>query len=113
VALPGFVANPYAWMSRAALLALSSVWEALPTVLIEALACGTPVVATDCPSGPCEILDGGRFGRLVPVGDPEALAGAIDATLDRPADPEQSRRRAQDFAVGPITEHYLDALLGH
>jgi glycosyltransferase involved in cell wall biosynthesis len=83
VALPGFVDNPYAYLARAAVFALSSVYEGLPTVLIEALAVGTPVVSTDCETGPREILDDGRLGRLVPINDPMGLAGAIAATLDR------------------------------
>lgn len=81
VLLPGFVANPYAYMARAATYVLSSKWEGLPTVLIEALACGAPVVSTDCPSGPREILQDGKYGRLVPVGDADALAQAIEANL--------------------------------
>ena len=82
VALPGFVASPYPAMARAAGFVLSSVFEALPTVLIEALALGTPVVSTDCPEGPREILDGGRWGRLVPVGDVAALAAALRALVE-------------------------------
>ncbi|HAW53175.1 MAG TPA: glycosyl transferase, partial [Flavobacteriales bacterium] len=69
VSLPGFVRNPFAYMARASLFVLSSRWEGLPTVLIEALCCGTPVVATDCPSRPREILKDGKYGKLVPVGD--------------------------------------------
>jgi hypothetical protein len=111
VALPGFVANPYAYMARASVFALSSAWEGFGNVLVEALACGTPVVAADCPSGPGEILDGGRFGRLVPVGDPEALARAILGTLDRPPDPEVARGRARDFSVEGIAGEYLRALV--
>jgi glycosyltransferase involved in cell wall biosynthesis len=84
VALPGFVANPFAYMARARVFVLSSAWEGLPGVLIQALACGTAVVATDCDSGPREILQGGRLGRLVPVGDVAALADAISSTLDEP-----------------------------
>ncbi len=84
VDLPGFQTNPYAYMSRAALFVLSSRWEGLSNVLVEALALGVPVVATDCPSGPREILDHGRYGALVPVGDAGALAEAMAATLDRP-----------------------------
>ena len=76
VALPGFVANPYAYMRRASLYVLSSRWEGLPTVLVEALYCGPPVIATDCPSGPGEILANGRHGVLVPVGDAPAMARA-------------------------------------
>jgi glycosyltransferase involved in cell wall biosynthesis len=81
VSLPGFVANPYAFMARSRLFILSSRWEGLPTVLIEALACGVPVVATDCPNGPREILQEGRFGQLVPMGNAEALAQAIGQAL--------------------------------
>jgi len=87
VALPGFVENPYAYLARAQVFSLSSIFEGLPTVLIEALALGTPVVATDCRTGPREILDDGRLGRLVPMGQPEALAAAIAETLDRPPAP--------------------------
>ena len=82
VSLPGFVENPYAYMSQASLFVLSSKWEGLPTVLVEALCCGTPAVATDCPSGPREILKDGQYGQLVPVGDADALARAIEVSLD-------------------------------
>jgi glycosyltransferase involved in cell wall biosynthesis len=81
VALPGFVDNPYACMARAAVFVLSSAWEGLPTVLIESLAVGTPVVSTDCESGPREILRDGALGALVPVGDVHALARAITRVL--------------------------------
>jgi glycosyltransferase involved in cell wall biosynthesis len=81
VGLPGFVMNPYAYMARAAVFVLSSRWEGLPTVLIEALCCGTRVVSTDCPSGPREILRQGEYGPLVPVGDASALAQAVEAAL--------------------------------
>ncbi len=94
VALPGFVDNPYACMARAAVLALSSRWEGLPTVLIEGLAVGTPVVSIDCPSGPREILRNGELGRLVPPGDVPALAGAIASALTsgRPPIPSDALR---------------------
>jgi glycosyltransferase involved in cell wall biosynthesis len=84
VALPGFVAGAQACMAHAAVFVLSSTWEGLPTVLIEALAAGTAVVATDCPSGPREILRGGEFGHLVPPDDVEALAEGILAVLGSP-----------------------------
>jgi len=82
VQLPGFVDNPFAYMQRCDVYAMSSRWEGLPTVLIEALASGARIVSTDCPSGPQEILDGGRYGRLVPVGDVGALARSLEAALD-------------------------------
>ena len=112
IALPGFVANPFAYLGRAAVFGLSSAWEGLPTVVIEALACGCPIVSTDCPSGPAEILDGGMYGRLVPVGDDAALANAILATLDNPPPRDRLRDRAQLFSVDCAVERYLDVLLG-
>jgi glycosyltransferase involved in cell wall biosynthesis len=85
--LPGFMPNPFSYMAHAAVFVLSSAWEGMPGVLIQALACGAPVVATDCESGPREVLAGGKFGRLVAVGDPDALAAAITASLDCPPCP--------------------------
>jgi glycosyltransferase involved in cell wall biosynthesis len=84
VSLRGFVDNPFAYLARARVFVLSSDWEGLPGALIQALACGTSVVATDCDSGPREILQAGRFGRLVPVGDVGALGEAICAALREP-----------------------------
>jgi glycosyltransferase involved in cell wall biosynthesis len=86
VALPGFRDNAMAYMAGSAVFVLSSAWEGLPTVLIEALAAGTRVVSTDCPSGPREILQDGRLGALVPVGDAPALARAVLDALDGPGD---------------------------
>jgi glycosyltransferase involved in cell wall biosynthesis len=108
--LPGAVDNPYAWMARAQLFVLASYFEGLPTVLIEALACGCPVVSTDCPTGPREILEDGRHGELVPMRDPEALAAAMARTLDNPLDSETLKTRAMDFHVDRIADEYLDAL---
>lgn len=110
VALPGFVSNPYAYMGASAVCALSSLWEGLPTVLIESMAGGTPVVSTDCPSGPVEILAGGRYGKLVPMKDPEALARAIINTLDFPPDPVLLQHRAQDFSAEKSISQYLRVL---
>jgi glycosyltransferase involved in cell wall biosynthesis len=109
--LPGFVTNPYAYLARAAVFVLSSAHEGLPGVLIEALACGCPVVSTDCPSGPAEILDGGRFGALVPVGDDQAMAAAIATTLDRPIEAATLRERATLFDVDRAVDRYLELLL--
>jgi glycosyltransferase involved in cell wall biosynthesis len=106
VALPGFRENAMAFMAASALFVLSSAWEGLPTVLIEALAAGTQVVATDCPSGPREILQEGRLGALVPVGNPAALARAIGEALDHPAAPllpDALTAYTRDAAV----DHYL------
>lgn len=113
VLLPGFVANPFAYLVRCAVFVLSSRWEGLPGVLIEALACGAPVVATDCPSGPREILEGGRWGRLVPVGDVEAMAQAIDTVLDTPRERlPDGRKRVADFSMEKAVGAYLP-ILGH
>jgi glycosyltransferase involved in cell wall biosynthesis len=84
VSLPGYQENAGAYMAKSALFVLSSAWEGLPTVLIEALAAGARVVSTDCPSGPREILQQGRLGTLVPVGDVARLAEAMISSLDRP-----------------------------
>jgi glycosyltransferase involved in cell wall biosynthesis len=102
----GFVQNPFAYYSRARLFVMSSAWEGLPTALIEALACGCPVVSTDCPSGPREILDGGRYGTLVPVGDHLALAQAMDAALDAQLRPDELMMRASLFSIDNSVEHY-------
>ena len=111
VAMPGFVDNPLAYMARSAAFVLSSLYEGLGVVLIEALACGTPVVSTDCPSGPREILDHGRFGPLVPVGDDAALAAAIEAVLDDPPPSERLRARADLFSVTQGVDNHLKLLL--
>ncbi len=102
VDLPGFVNNPFAYLKRAKAFVLSSRWEGLPTVLIEALALGVPIVSTDCKSGPKEILAGGRLGELVPVGNQKALAEAILRALDKPhgvADDTQWKRYTKEYAT--------------
>ncbi len=110
VSLPGFVANPYPYMSRAALFVLSSAWEGLPGVLIEALYCRVPLVSTDCPSGPREILKNGLYGQLVPVGEVMALARAMEKALSGQVQPppRESWRR---FASEEVVEEYLRVLL--
>ena len=107
VALPGFALDPSCWYRSADLFVLSSSWEGFGNVIVEALECGVPVVSTDCPSGPAEILDNGRYGRLTPVGDATALASAMQASLLELHDHEALRRRAQDFAVPKIADQYL------
>lgn len=112
VAMPGFVENPYKYMKRAGVFVLSSKWEGLPTVLIEAMALGTPVVSTHCPSGPREILEDGKWGVLVPVGDTMALAQAIVGTLHQPnpARLKGAMERAKMFTVDRIVTEYLRLL---
>ena len=110
VSLPGFVSNPYAYLSRASLFLLSSRWEGLPTVLIEALCCGTKVVSTDCPSGPKEILKEGKYGPLTPVGDSEAFASAINSSLQNHA-PKPPVESWQPYELGTIVDQYTNLLL--
>jgi len=110
IALPGFMANPYPFLSRASLLVLSSLWEGSPTVLTEAMALGVPVVATDCPSGPREILQGGRIAPLVPMGDPEALARAIVETLARPLAKAALEEAVAEYTVERSAERYVEVL---
>jgi glycosyltransferase involved in cell wall biosynthesis len=112
VTLPGFVDNPYPYMRQAAVFVLSSTFEGFGNVLVEAMACGTPVVSTDCPGGPTEILAGGKWGRLVPMRDPKALSDAIAQALERPGG--DARPRALDFSLEAIAAQYLEFLLpGH
>ena len=106
VSLPGWVENPFSFMSRAALFVLSSRNEGLPAVLIQAMACGCPCVSTDCPAGPAEILQGGRLGPLVPVGDAVGLAEAINSVLDRRTDGRKLRERAVHFSAETAISAY-------
>lgn len=109
ILLPGFVDNPYAWMRRASLFVLSSAYEGFGIVLVEAMACGTPVVSTDCPSGPAEILENGRWGALVPVADVAALANAMSSSLDSDDHPDVAKR-AGYFNLDMAVNRYLDLL---
>jgi glycosyltransferase involved in cell wall biosynthesis len=105
VALPGFVANPYAYMARAKVFVLSSIWEGLPTVLVEALACGCPVISTDCRSGPREILEDGAWGRLVPVGAVDELATAMLAVLRSTEEPVGSIATARFTPAASVAQY--------
>ncbi len=107
----GFRSDPTPFYMTADLFALSSDHEGFGNVIVEALACGTPVVSTDCASGPAEILENGRWGRLVAVGDVEALAGGMRETLSAAHDRDALKRRAADFAPAIAAERYLDLLL--
>lgn len=112
VSMPGFCANPFAYCARASVYVLASISEGMPSSLIEALACGCPVVSTDCPSGPAEILDDGRYGALVPVGNPQGLAEAILDTLRQPRTDERLRARAAEYSVEECVERYAAVLMG-
>ena len=112
VSLHGYVENPYAYMSRASLFVLSSRWEGLPTVLIEALFCGVPVIATDCPSGPREILAEGKYGALTPVQDPAALAATIILALAGRT-PHPTTESWRPYELGTVVNQYLDILVEH
>lgn len=98
VNMPGFTLNPYPYMKNSSVFVLSSKSEGLSNVLIEAMCCGCPIVATDC-GGPREILDNGKYGKLVPVGDYEKMAEAILETIDNPPSPEFLIGRAKQFSL--------------
>ena len=102
----GFVQNPYAFMKNADLFVLASTYEGFGNVIAESLSVGTPVVVTDCPWGPAEILENGRYGTLVPVGDSEALAHAIEGALIKEQDPSILMNRAKEFSVEKIIKEY-------
>jgi glycosyltransferase involved in cell wall biosynthesis len=104
----GFKTNPYAYMARSSVFVLSSTVEGLPNVIVEAMTVGTPVVSTDCKSGPREILDDGKYGMLVPVGDAEGLAIAIEKQLDEPTDKKLLLERAQDFSLKKVIDQFLE-----
>jgi glycosyltransferase involved in cell wall biosynthesis len=108
--LPGFIPEPYPHLANADLFALTSRWEGLGFVLIEALALGTPVVSTDCPSGPSEILQNGRYGRLIPVGDDAALAEAMAATLEAPPPAALLKEAARPYAIEAAADAYLSVM---
>lgn len=110
VAFPGFARNLASFLSRATLFVLSSRWEGSPNVLTEALALGVPVVATDCPSGPREILQDGQFGPLVPVGDVPALTQAILETLRQPLDAVVLQSASKDYTQENSAAKYLELL---
>jgi glycosyltransferase involved in cell wall biosynthesis len=97
-------------MARAAVFVLSSLYEGLPSVLIEAMAAGASVVATNCQSGPAEILAQGQFGRLVPIQDVAAMATAIAAAIDQPTPPEILKQRSLEFSLEQALAKYADVL---
>ena len=113
VDLPGFASNPYSYMSQARCFVLSSRYEGLPTALIEAMACGCSIVSTDCPSGPQEILAGGKYGFLVPIEDSKLLSEAMLAVLEQPRAADELKQRANLFASSQIIPQYLAVLNNH
>ncbi|MCU0935046.1 MAG: glycosyltransferase [Gammaproteobacteria bacterium] len=110
VSLPGFVANPYPVLAAATVFVLSSAWEGSPNALTEAMALGTPVVATDCPSGPAELLRGGAVAPLVAVGDDAAMAEAILRQLERPTPAQDLREAVRDYHVDVSARAYAEVL---
>ena len=110
VLMPGFQPDFYAWLARADLFVLSSRWEGSPNVLTEALALGIPSVSTDCPSGPREILDEGRYGPLVPVDDADRLRRAMEQTLESPRRADELKKAVAEYTAETSAERYLQAL---
>jgi glycosyltransferase involved in cell wall biosynthesis len=108
--MPGFMDNPFSYLSRASVFVLSSRYEGFGNVLVEALLCGCPVVSTDCPSGPAEILADGRYGILVPVGDEHRLADAICSTLNGPPDRGFLKARGNEFSIENAVQGYRQVL---
>lgn len=112
VEFAGFQENPLPWIRRASAMILSSRFEGFGNVIVEALGCGTPVISTNCPYGPDEILDNGTYGRLVPVGDAEALAAAMAPDLRQTFPAEVLMQRAHSFTVNGTVSQYLDLFSG-
>lgn len=108
----GFVENPYLYFAKADVFLLTSLWEGFGLVLVETMACGLPVASFDSPTGPREVLDGGKFGKLVPLKDTEGLAEAVSELLTEGSQNADltaaSKQRAHDFAVDKIGKEYID-----
>ena len=110
VLLPGFAAAPGPWYAHSDLFVLSSDYEGFGNVIVEAMEYGVPVVSTDCPVGPTEILEGGRYGKLVSLGDVDALSSGMLASLRGEPDRESLKRRAKYFSLDVIARQYLDTI---
>ena len=107
----GFQANPFAYLLHADLFVLASHYEGLGNVITEALACGVPVVATDCKSGPRELLADGKYGILSPVGDPPALAAAMKESLSMSHDHDALKTYAASFSAQEAADKYLSLVM--
>ncbi|MBC9798127.1 glycosyltransferase [Sinomicrobium weinanense] len=108
VFLLGFVHNPQYYIRRASAFVLSSIWEGFGNVIVEAMGVGTPIISTNCPSGPAEILEDGKYGKLVSVGNLQEMANAMIDTLSTPHNPDVLIERAKDFYTEKIAQEYLD-----
>jgi glycosyltransferase involved in cell wall biosynthesis len=112
VEMLGFLATPYSYMGHCDLFVLSSRYEGLPNVLIEAIACGAPIVSTDCPSGPTDVIPDASYGELVPVGDVQAMAAGIERALSREWDRNRQRERGKLFTIENSINAYIPVLFG-
>lgn len=112
VLLPGFAANPAPWYAHSDVFVLSSDYEGFGNVIVEAMEYGLPIVSTDCPVGPREILDDGIYGRLVPIDDAEALAEAMFQVASKSNDPVPLQLRAREFSIEKIAKQYIDTIFG-
>lgn len=108
--LPGFMQNPFVFMAHSDLFVMSSIIEGLPTVLFEAMASGCEVISTDCPYGPSEILQGGKYGTLVPANDPKSLADAIVEAYEKKPRFEKARDYARQFTAQRAADQYLQLI---
>ncbi len=107
ITLAGFQHNPYPWYNGADVFVLSSKWEGFGNVIVEALECGTPVVSTNCPCGPAEILNNGAYGKLVSMGNPAKLTKAIIESLEETHNSDVLMDRAKKFSLEEISKQYL------
>jgi len=112
VSMPGFIQNPFPYLKRATVFVVSSLYEGFSNALVEAMALGVPIVSTDCPYGPREILDNGKFGTLVQPGDYKALAEAILFMLTHPTSPDDLISRANYFSINKSIDNFFELLKG-